>query len=411
MPTVDCVVRHARIADGIPLRDLAIDQGRIVAVGEALPHQGRQELRLEGRVVLPGFVDLHMHLDKALTARDSPNPEGTLRGAIAASDRLKPAATKADLIARATRVVEMAIRAGTCALRTHTDVDDVVGLRGIEALLEVREAYRGRVRIQVVAFPTGRFSRDVAEGRALIRQALRAGADVLGGVTFATHDPPRQIDHLFALAREFDRDLDLHVDETDDPRMLSLEYLADKTVREGYQGRVCAGHCCSLAVVDDQTARRVIEKVREAGITVITNPATNLYLQGRRGHPQWRGLTRVRELLQAGVNLAVASDNVRDPFNPFGRADLLESALLLALAAQLGSPEEQAAALAMATTNPARAMGLQGYGLVEGAVANLVVLEAHAVGDVLAEQPMRAAVMLSGERLDIQAPSGAPPLG
>lgn len=400
MPTVDCVLRGARVADGAPLQDLAIDQGRITAIGERLPHQGRQEIRLEGRVVLSGFVDLHMHLDKALTVQDCPNPAGTLDGAVAAMATRKAAMTKDDIIARATRLVEMALRAGTCALRTHADVDDAVGLRGVEALLEVRDAYRGRARIQVVAFPSGRFRWERAEQRALVREALSLGADVLGGVPWRADDPRRQIDELFALAQEFDRDLDLHVDETDDPRTLTLEYLAEKTVREGYQGRVCAGHCCTLAVVDDQTAHRVIQKVREAGITVITNPATNLYLQGRRGHPQWRGLTRVRELLQAGVNLAVASDNVRDPFNPFGRADLLEIALLLALAAQLGSPEEQAAALAMATTNPARAMGLRDYGLVEGARADLVVLETHSVADVLADQPMRVGVMVGGDRLD-----------
>ncbi|MBI2371602.1 MAG: amidohydrolase family protein [Deltaproteobacteria bacterium] len=406
-PTVDCVLRGARIADGVPLRDLAIDQGRIVAIGEGVPQQGRQELHLEGRVVLPGFVDLHMHLDKAFTAKDCPNPAGTLRGAIAATDRLKPAMTKDDLVARAARLAEMAMRAGTCALRTHADLDGMAGLRGVEALLEVREAYRGRVRIEVAVFPTGRLS--LAQGRDLIRKALAAGADVLGGVTSATDDPPRQIDELFALAREFDRNLDLHVDETDDPQMLSLEYLADKTIREGYQGRVCAGHCCSLGVVDEQTAHRVIQKVREAGITVITNPATNLYLQGRGAHPKWRGLTRVRELLQAGVNLAVASDNVRDAFNPFGRADLLEIALLLALAAHLGSPEEQAVVLAMATTNPARAMGLRDYGLVDGVVANLVVLEAYAVAEVLAEQPRRWAVILGGELQKNHPLRGGPP--
>jgi len=207
----------------------------------------------------------------------------------------------------------------------------------------------------------------------------------------------KQVDMLFAAAEMIGCDLDLHVDETDDPTINSLEYLAEQKMARHFTRRVTAGHCCSLSAMDEKTAARVIAKVAQAGINVITLPSCNLFLMGRndRGLVR-RGLTRVRELLDSGVNVAYASDNIRDAFNPYGKADMLQEALITGHAIQAGSPADFDMLLAMGTYHPAKTMGLEGYGLTPGCWASLAVLDDEEWSSAVAREAARSHVFSRG---------------
>lgn len=369
----DLVLRQAALGDGRVV-DIGISGGTIAAIEPALPSIAARQLRLNGLLTFRGYADPHMHLDKAFLAERRPNKSGTLSEAIAIAGELKRSSTRDDIAQRATRVAEMAIRNGVRAIRTHVDVDPIVGLEGLRALLDVRKALRGRITIQIVAFPQEGLQAH-PEALGLLRQALAEGADVLGGIPAWDGDPAAHIDALFLLAREFDVPLDMHVDESDDPATFTLPRVVDATRRYGYQGRVAVDHLCSLGAVDHADAGRTISAMQAEGISVITLPSTNLYLQGRgdRGLVR-RGLTRVHELLDAGVRMAAGSDNFRDPFNPFGNANPVETAWILAHAAHMGGVADLRTAFAMVTDQSAALMGLAGWELAVGSKADLVVL-------------------------------------
>lgn len=266
-------------------------------------------------------------------------------------------------------------------------------------MLEAREKYAGLVGVEIVAFPQHGLvhRREMAD---VMREAMREGADVVGGIPHIEETPAdaaRHIDIAFEIAKEFDADIDMHVDESDDPGSRTLEMLADATRREGYQGRVTAGHCCALAAYGDPYARRVIDKVREAQINVITNPLVNLYLQGRQdGQPVRRGITRVKELLAAGVNVSCGLDDIANVFLPFGRMDMLEVAMITALAAHMSTPDEIQAVFDMPRRHAAHILKLEGYGLHVGAPADLVVLDAATPQEALRLQPPRRYVVRNG---------------
>lgn len=393
---VDLVLRNGRLPGG-GQADLAIDGGRFVAVGENLAQTGGREVDLAGRLVLPGLVDVHHHIDKAYTFSRLGGGHGLL-DAIRRVER-EPM-TAEDVYQRGRALVERLIRHGVCAMRTHVDINRATGLRSVEAVLALRREYAGRLQIQVVAFPQGDADLDHPTDAGLVRQALEMGCSVVGGVPSLSPNPRRYVDAILGLAREFDCLVDLHVDEAEVPSAEVLEYLAGATIRAGLTGRVTAGHCCTLAVVADAVADRVIARVREAGVSIVTCPMTNLYLMGGEGRvPGFRGLTRVRDLLQAGVNVCCGSDNVQDPFNPYGNGDPVLAALIGGLAARLGAPAEQEQLLASITTAGAQAMHLEGYGLAPGCRADLVAVPAASAGQVLAEVPADRMVVLGGQLL------------
>ena len=391
----DLVLRRCRVADDAALTDIALADGHIAALGP-VPGAGAQELDVDGRVVLPGLVDAHTHLDKTLSLDRLVNTSGTLFEAIRLWRSVRGSLPRADYVDRALAGLRLAMAAGTTAIRSHVDVGVGVELAALEALLAVRERCRGRIDLQIVALGLRGNDAD-GHGRALMAEAMRLGADAVGGAPHTEADPAAAIDFALDLAERYDRPVDLHMDERDDPSILTLEYLAEQVIARGLQGRVTAGHCCSLAATDQATADRIMDKVALAGIHVITLPSCNLYLQGRedRGLIR-RGLTRVRELLERGVNVVTASDNVQDPFNPLGKGDPLLIGNLTAHAAHMGGVAEQAAVLAMLTTRAARCLGLPDYGLAPGCRADLVVLDCRRVRDVLALMPTRLFVLKAG---------------
>ncbi len=399
--TAAYLLRRARIAPDRDLVDLVIVDGIIRQIVPAGLAPGGDpevfEIDIGGRLVLPGFIDAHMHLDKCFMSDRVVNRSGTLDEALAASLAAKRAFTHEDVRQRARRLIAMAVANGTTSIRSHVDVDEAAGVRSFEALAALRGELADVVTLQLVPMARG----DLVESRAArdrLQRCLDLGADAIGGVPRPEARGEDLIELLFRFAKEYDRDLDLHIDEKDDPKDLMILPLARHAIREGYQGRVTAGHLCALASAPPLEAAEIIAMVHDAGIHVISLPAVNLHLMGRGDdRAVRRGVTRVRELLAAGVNVAYASDNVRDAFTPFGNADMLQAGLILGHAAHLGDPEGLRTLLEMATVRPAHIVypGLH-YGVAAGNDADLVAVDEEDFSNVILNQPTRSLVFKRG---------------
>lgn len=400
---LDFVVRNAKIVGEAKLTDIGIKGDKIAEIGK-IKAKARKEIDAKGMLISPAFIDPHIHLDKCMIGDNiRPNVSGTLQEAIEIIWEKKRKYTVADVVKRAGEVIKLATLNGTTRMRTHADVDTIGGLTPIKGLLAVREKFKNIMDIQIVAFPQEGILRDPGTEE-LMRKAMELGANLVGGMPH--HERPYSearphIDICFEIAKEFDADIDMHVDETDDPNSRSLEYLAEKTVKENYQGRVTAGHTCALAAYPDEYAKKVIQKVKLADINMITNPVTNLVIQGRNDkQPIRRGITRVKELLAAGVNVTFGQDCVNDAFYPFGKADMLEVANISAHAAQLTMPDEIETVFEMMTTNAARTLGvLDDYGIAIGKRANLVIIDASSPKDAIRRQPDRRWVIKGGKMI------------
>jgi cytosine deaminase len=395
------VLRGGRVAsgDGPPVAaDIAVGAGGLITrLGPRLPGRGAEEVDLGGRLVVPGLVDLHQHLDKSRTVRRVPNPDGTLAGAVRGYARYAAAASREEIAARARRTAEACLARGTTAIRSHVNVELETGLRALEALVDVRAQLRGRLRLQLVAFLTSSgATAGLLRSRELGKAALDAGADALGCATVFAPDPEGLIDACFDLAIRRDRPLDFHVDETLDPRHRHVAHIIRRTRERGFEGRVVASHCASLGALPLAEAGPIVEGLAAARIGVVTLPAANLFLLGREAPALVpRGVTRVADLLAAGVDLACASDNIQDPFVPVGSGDLLETARWTVLAGQL-DPAALPAAFRMISTTPGRLMGRDGGGLREGGPADLLITDAGDVEDLVMSGPLERAVVVGG---------------
>jgi cytosine deaminase len=400
---MDMIIRRVRIEDDRPLVDIGIQGGRIAAIEECIEATGWEEIDAEGRVALPGFIEPHLHLDKAFLHRRLPARSGTLEEAIRVTGILKSKQERADVLERSRRVLDMAIEHGTVFIRAHPDVDPIQGLIGVETALELKHEYRDLVDLQIVAFPQEGLLK--TEGALdLMKQALALGADVVGGCPYnelSWDDTRRHIDLVFELAATRGLPVDMHADfadDTKDQRFAATEYIARRTIELGYQGRVALGHVTSLGSLRKEALDPILDLLREARIHIVTLPATDAYLGGRRDEVNCRrGLTPVRALLGSGVNVAYSSNNIRNAFTPFGKADPLQIGNLLAHLVQFGTPENQAEILKMSTTNAARVVGLQqDYGLAVGRMADLMILDGQVVADVLLDLPPRSWVLKGG---------------
>ncbi|MBO9533654.1 MAG: amidohydrolase family protein [Solirubrobacteraceae bacterium] len=397
----DLVIRNVRRRGAPQIVDVAVASGRIVAVGADLPQVGAEELDGAGALLLPGFVCGHLHLDKAMLA-DELRPaswHGDRQALRAVNERQRETFTEEDLLARAAQAVELAISHGTTHLRAFTDVEPVAGLLGTRALVELRRRYAAEIDIQVAVHPQDLIfaARDNSE---LLAAAAREGADVIGGMPSEERTPQlvqRHVDFVLDLAKQHGCAVHMFVDDSDDPADRALEYLAWRTIQEGMQGRVTAGHCGAMSAYDDAHARRVIGLVAEAGITICVNSHISLNLRGRldRGLVR-RGTTRVAELAAAGVNLMAAQDDLDNPFYPLGRGDPLEVAHYAAHVLQLLWPEQLEDVFDMVTVNGARALGVERYGTEVGDDANLVLLAHPTLREALAAMPPPRAVISKG---------------
>lgn len=398
---MDLVVRRARLEGRDTLQDIAMDGGLVVAVAPHIDDAGDVEIDAEGRIAGPAFVDPHIHLDKVDVAPLLPeNVSGTLAEAIERLHQTKRAASVAAVAERAGAVIRRAVMAGTTVLRSHVDVDTVGGLVPLKGVLAARAAHADLCTVQIVAFPQEGIFRDRGTDR-LMEEAVALGADVVGGMPHweANAYASRQhVEFCMDLAVRYDRDVDMHVDETDDAGSRTFEMLVDATERLGWGGRVTASHCCAMAAWEAPYTERMIARAAEVGVRVVTNPATNLMLQGRHDvEPRRRGVPPVKALLAAGVTMGCGQDCVNDAFYPFGIPDQLQVALLLCHAAQLSTPEEVGRALDMVRSDAAAVLRLPGPSTVTaGARADVVVLDALDMAEALRFQAPRRWVVRAG---------------
>jgi cytosine/creatinine deaminase len=421
--TATLVLHAVTLPDGRRV-DVRLRDGRIAAIdpvaavggpaGGTGPHGAvggdGERLDLTGYLLLPAPAEPHAHLDKAYSADRFPPTGGDLGAAIATWLRYRPTMSEADLLARSGAALRAYLGHGATAVRTHVDVADDIGLRALAAVTAARAAVAGECDVQVVAFVNAPVSGRAGERhRALLREAIAAGADVVGACPAVDPDPAECVETCLAAAADAGVPVDLHVDESLDPEPCTLALLADVVRATGFAHGVVASHCVSLGAMAPERVADLADRVAAAGIAVICLPQTNLYLQGR-GHAAAapRGLTALRALRAAGVTVAAGGDNVQDPFNCLGRADPLETATLLVLAGH-DTPEVAYAAVSSAART---ALGLSRVDIAVGAPAELLAIRAATVRQALAESDHNRVVIHAGRvvarsRVTREFPTGA----
>jgi cytosine/creatinine deaminase len=387
---LDLLLRQGRRTDGQDaLVDIAIADGRIVEIADRIVADAPAE-QLDGRLVIAGFVESHIHLDKSCILERCDCEQGTLEEAIASVATAKRAFTEADIYARARRTLEKAISHGTTRMRTHVEIDPRVGLRGFDAVGQLKRDYDWAIDLQICAFPQEGLTNDPGAEDLLIK-ACEQGADVIGGCPYTDTDPPTQIARIFDIARRFDLDVDFHLDFDIDPSWMHLDDVCRQTDAHGWGGRVAVGHVTKLSAVDHSRLAEIGRRLADAGIAVTVLPATDLFLMGRdRQLHVPRGVAPVHRLLRDGVTCSLATNNVLNPFTPFGDCSLLRMANLYANIAQIGRARDLRACFDMITTLPARLMNAARYGIAVGHPADLVVLDSRDPAMAVAEltQPL-----------------------
>lgn len=394
-PPFDLLLRDALLPDG-RRADLGCRDGRIAAIGRLGNSPAVVHREGDGRLVTPGLVDAHVHLDKAFLSSRAPGHDGTLAEAIRVTGEAKRRFTVEDIRARARRLLDLAVRSGTTAMRGHVEVDPIVGLMALEAVLPLKAEYAPALDLQLCAFAQEGILQ--APGtEALLGRALRAGADLVGGCPYNDTDARAHVDIVFRLAQEFGVDADFHADFFDEPHHLHVRYICEQTARLGWQGRVVVGHLTELGALPPAEADAIIGELAAARVGVIMLPATDLYLMGRGDTVKVRrGLAPAKRLLAAGVPVAAATNNVRNAFTPVGNADPALMAFLLTVGAHMGSPVEQAQALAMITTEPAHMLRLGDRSLADGRAADLVVWDATSLDEAVGGVAPRRLVVKAG---------------
>ncbi|MEI5992541.1 amidohydrolase family protein [Candidatus Enterococcus mansonii] len=394
---MDILIKKARISDEQALQDIGIKEGKIVAISDDLTDDAATVIEANGRVLIPGLVESHIHLDKALIADRKPNKSGTLQEAIQVTAELKPTFTEEDIYNRAKKALEMIIAHGVTAVRTHSEFDPAQGFTGFKTILKLKEEYRDLIDMQVVAFPQeGIFKAPGTEK--MMYEAMEMGADVVGGIPYNDAPADKHIDLVFEIAKKYDKDIDLHQDFSDEATDMSIEYLCQKTIAERYQGRVSVGHLTALHALEPNRLKEIIALMAEANISVMALPATDLHL-GARNDPYnvRRAVTPIRKLRDGGVNVCLATNNIRNAFTPYGNGDLMQIAMLAIPVGHLGGADDLPTVLPMITENPAKALGLSNYGIQIGNKADLVLLDTTVKADAIIDIPERNYVIKNGK--------------
>ncbi len=396
----DLIIQNATLPDGRSGFDIACRDGRIAALEPNITAEAARVIDAQGLLVSPPFVDAHFHLDATLSlGRPRMNASGTLLEGIALWGELKPIQSIDEIVARAMRYCDLAVSQGLLAIRTHVDVSDE-DLKTVEAMLEVRENVKDYIDLQLVAFPQDGVFRAEGADKHLLR-ALDMGVDVVGGIPHFERtmaDGARSVSWLCEVAAERGLRVDMHCDESDDPLSRHVETLAYETQRLGLQGRVTGSHLTSMHSMDNYFVSKLIALMAEADMQVIANPLINIMLQGRHdSYPKRRGQTRVRELRDAGLNVAFGADCVMDPWYSLGAADMLEVASMGLHVGQLSSREDMRWCFDAVTEHPAKILGLEGYGLAVGNKADMVLLQAYDPIEAIRLKPARLAVVRGGK--------------
>jgi cytosine deaminase len=395
---IDLILRNARLAGQDTLTDLGVAGGAIVAVDD---HAAATEIiDLAGRLVTPPLVEPHIHLDAVLTVgQPRPNVSGSLFEGIAVWAERVADLTYADVQSRVRQILRWQLACGVQHVRSHVDVCDP-DLRALRALVDLREEVRGLIDLQLVAFPQQGIL-GFEGGQELMRKAVGLGADVVGGIPhyeLTREDGVESVKFAMALADEHGLRVDIHCDETDDEHSRFVEVMAAETIRRGMSGRVTASHTTAMHSYNNAYAYRLINNIARAGLHMVTNPLDNAVLQGRFDTgPIRRGHTRVKQLLQAGVNVCIGHDSVMDPWYPLGYGDPLQAAFVLVHLGQMSGDSELRQLIEMITTNPAEALGIPDYGLRPGGPADLVVFDAPSEADALRLVAPRTLVLRGGK--------------
>ncbi len=404
--TVDLIVKGGYLPDGTQA-DIALKAGRIAAVEPGITAEAREVIDATGCLVSPPLIDCHFHMDATLSyGRPRVNGSGTLLEGIALWGELKLLQTREDIVARALDYCRQAMGKGVLAIRSHVDVTDPT-FRTVEALLEVRDAIRGKIDLQLVAFPQDGWLRSAGAEAQVIR-ALDAGVDIVGGIPHFERtiaDGAAAVRAACRIAAERGLMVDLHCDETDDPMSRHIETLAAETIAFGLQGRVAGSHLTSMHSMDNYYVSKLIPLIAEARVAAIANPLINITLQGRADtYPKRRGMTRVPELLAAGVTVAFGQDCVMDPWYPLGSGDMLDVAHMGLHVALMTGTDQMRRAFQMVTEAPAQVMGLD-FGLRLGARGSLVVLDCATTIEALRLRPARRVVISDGAVVARTSPS------
>ena len=404
---MDLIIRNANLPDGRIGIDIGIKDGKIVALEVALTAKAQKEIDASGYLVSPPFVDAHFHMDATLSlGLPRLNQSGTLLEGIALWGELKPHLTVEAIKERALRYCDLAVARGLLAIRSHVDICDP-RLLAVDALLEVRKEVAPYLDLQLVAFPQDGYLRDTGAAK-LMETALDRGVDVVGGIPHferTMDEGKKSVEVLCRIAAERGLRVDMHCDESDDPLSRHIETLTAETVRHGLQDRVTGSHLTSMHSMDNYYVSKLLPLMAEAEMNVVSNPLINITLQGRHDtYPKRRGMTRVPELMDAGVKVAFGHDCVMDPWYSLGSADMLEVASMGLHVAQLTGVEQMKSCFRAVTEIPAAILGLEGYGLEKGCNADLVILQAVDPVEALRLKANRLFVIRRGRIISSSAP-------
>jgi cytosine/creatinine deaminase len=382
---MDTIVRNARVLQSAELivRDIGIRDGRIVALAPEL-HADAPAIDAEGMLVVPGLIETHIHLDKTCILDRCRIEEGTVQEAVRETSAAKRNFTVEDVYARAKRTLERCIMHGTMHMRTHVELDPGIGMIGFDAIVELARDYAWALDVELCVFPQEGLTNNPGTEELLI-EGLRRGAKAIGAVPYIDTDPRGQIDRIFAIARDHDVDIDMHLDLADSTDGMQIEYVCRKTEEYGWGGRVAVGHVTQLSLVDKLRFDSITALLARAGVAVTVLPSTDLYLMGRsHDHAIPRGVVRAEPLRQAGVTCSISTNNVLNPFTPYGDGSLIRMANLYANVCHVARPADLAGCLDMITTSSARLMRLQDYGIEEGHPTDLVALDAATPAEAIA---------------------------
>ena len=373
---MDLILRNALIAgaESEPPVDIGIEGGRIAAIEVGLAAEG-EEIDVGGRLVSSGFIETHIHLDKSCLLDRCKSVEGTLEEAISEVAKVKQNFQPDDVRARAVKTLEKCILQGTTHMRTHLEVDPVVGLRSLDGIQPLVEEYKWAIDLEICVFPQEGLLNNPGTDELMI-EGLKRGCHVVGGAPYTDSDPPGQIDRLFEMAREFDVDVDMHLDFGNTPEGMTIEHVCNRTEEYGYGGRVTVGHMTQLSTLEVPELERITRRLADAGVAVTVLPSTDLYLMGRhQDHSVLRGVVPVHKMLRHGVNCNLSSNNVLNPFTPFGDCSLIRMANLYANVCQVGQIDDTIECFDMVTRRSADLLNLDDYGVEVGKSADLVVID------------------------------------
>lgn len=382
---MDLIIRNANVNGEIA--DIGIKGDKIVALDKKISETTNKEIDAKGRVAIPGFIDCHLHLDKSLLNERSKYQDltGPEKGALTREEKAK--FTVEDIKERAERVLLNGIKTGNIAIRTNVDVDPIVGVKGIEALLSLKEKYKDIVDIQVVAFSQEGFS-NYPETKELLEKSMEMGADLVGGHTIVDGaDGQKHIDNILDIAKQFDVEADFHLDESGNRNHYLLPYLTKKMIAENLIGKVNGIHCCTLSALNDEEKEEALALIKESGLKVTIAPTAI----------STRSLAPVKELLDNGTLIGLGSDNVRDFFNPLGSGDVKQVAQLLSYIHRFFTEEETYAIWNMITADGAKLIGYNNYNIQVGANANVTILDGKSPKEIIANQSKTVALIRSGQ--------------